>query len=82
MTAAVSSNLQEINSILRDHNPFSQPPILRAQHVWGESFPDIESLNAHASDAVFSALDDVRFSCATLSRDDNGCRWITSSPYI
>ncbi|MEL7005481.1 MAG: ATP-binding protein [Bacteroidota bacterium] len=63
MTAAVSSNLQEINSILRDHNPFSQPPILRAQHVWGESFPDIESLNAHASDAVFSALDDVRAGC-------------------
>ena len=63
MTAAVSSNLQEINSILRDHNPFSQPPILRAQHVWGESFPDIKSLNSHASDAVFSALDDVRAGC-------------------
>lgn len=63
MTAAVPSNLQEIDSILRVHNPFSQPPILRAQHVWGKSFPDIESLNAHASDAVFSALDDVRVGC-------------------
>ena len=63
MPAVASSNLQEINSILREHNPFSQPPILREQHVWGESFPDIESLNAHASDAVFSALDDVHVGC-------------------
>lgn len=58
--ASSSSPIDQINTTIQNHNPFSQAPILRANHVWGEGFPDVESLNAHASDAVFRALDEIR----------------------
>jgi hypothetical protein len=54
------SPLEEIHAALREHNPFAQPPILNAKHVWGKGFPDVESLNAHASDVVFQALGEIR----------------------
>jgi flavodoxin len=54
------SPLEEIHAALRAHNPFAQAPILKASHVWGKGFPDVESLNAHASDAVFQALGEIR----------------------
>ncbi|MBD1866057.1 ATP-binding protein [Cyanobacteria bacterium FACHB-471] len=62
MNSAASSfsPIDQINTVLRNHNPFAQAPILRANHVWGKGFPDVESLNAHASDAVFRALDEIR----------------------
>lgn len=59
-SAASSSPIDQVNATLRNHNPFSQAPILRANHVWGKGFPDVESLNAHASDAVFRALEEIR----------------------
>jgi hypothetical protein len=58
--AASFSPIDQINATLLAHNPFSQAPILRANHVWGKGFPDVESLNAHASDAVIKALDEIR----------------------
>lgn len=60
MSAVLSFSLDEINALIIDHNPFSQPPFVTANNVWGKSFPDVESLNAHASDAVFQALDEVQ----------------------
>jgi len=54
------SELSEINAVLQNHNPFSQPPFVNANNVWGKGFPDVEPLNAHASDAVFQALEDIR----------------------
>ncbi|WP_416674506.1 ATP-binding protein [Egbenema bharatensis] len=54
------SPLEEIHAALKEHNPFAQAPILKASHVWGKGFPDVESLNAHASDAVFQALGKIR----------------------
>jgi hypothetical protein len=62
MNSAAQPNppISEINAVLLEHNPFAQPPILVANHVWGTGFPDVESLNAHASDAVLKALDEVR----------------------
>ncbi|NJL39683.1 MAG: ATP-binding protein [Leptolyngbyaceae cyanobacterium RM2_2_4] len=62
MNSAASSfsPIDQINAVLRNQNPFAQAPILRANHVWGKGFPDVESLNAHASDAVFRALDEIR----------------------
>ncbi|XHX77560.1 MAG: P-loop NTPase fold protein [Stenomitos frigidus ULC029] len=58
--AQLSSPINEVNAALLEHNPFAQPPILVANHVWGKGFPDVESLNAHASGAVFKALEEVR----------------------
>ncbi|MBE9182117.1 ATP-binding protein [Oculatella sp. LEGE 06141] len=54
------SDLEKINAALQSHNPFAQPPFVNANNVWGKSFPDVETLNAHASDAVFKALEDIR----------------------
>lgn len=60
MTSFSASSIEEINAALLSYNPFSQPPFVNANNVWGKGFPDVESLNAHASDAVFKALDDIR----------------------
>lgn len=54
------ANIQAINDTLLKHNPFAQPPFVNANNVWGKSFPDVEKLNAHASDTVFRALEDIR----------------------
>jgi AAA ATPase domain len=60
MTNSVTDSLQSINDALLSHNPFAEPPFLKAQHVWGAGFPDVKALNAHASDAVFQALTQIR----------------------
>lgn len=60
MTSSLTSSLEAINAALIGQNPFSQPPFVNANNVWGKSFPDVESLNAHASDAVFKALEEIR----------------------
>lgn len=60
MTSLLISHVDEINAALLSHNPFSQPPTVLAQGVWGKGFPDVETLNAHASNAVFKALEEIR----------------------
>jgi hypothetical protein len=49
----------EIDSSLRDCNPFTKPPFVTAEAVWQKGFTDIARFNAHASDAVFQALSDI-----------------------
>jgi hypothetical protein len=70
MSAVMSMpNLDELNAIILEHNPFSQPPFVTANNVWGKSFPDVETLNVHASDAVFKALaeiDEKKLSTASI----------------
>ncbi len=53
---------------LQANNPFEKPPVVKEQNIWGESFPDVSSLNAHASDAVFHALEKVRSSDSSLDK--------------
>ncbi len=61
MSAVVSaSHLDEIDAMLLEHNPFSQPPFVTANNVWGKGFPDVETFNSHASDAVFKALEEIQ----------------------
>jgi AAA ATPase domain len=60
MTTSISSSIELIDSTLLEHNPFSQAPIVVASNVWDKSFPDVSSLNSHASDAVFQVLEDIR----------------------
>lgn len=49
-----------ILSALDANNPFERPPIVTEQNVWGESFPDIQSINAKASNTLFEAVQKVR----------------------
>lgn len=53
---------------LQANNPFEKPPVVKEQNIWGESFPDVSSLNAHASNAVFEALEKVRATTSSLEK--------------
>ncbi|MBE8990028.1 hypothetical protein [Nostoc sp. LEGE 12450] len=49
-----------IDDLIRNQNPFAGHIVVRPQQIWGKSFPDVPSINAHASNAVFDAVDKVR----------------------
>ncbi|BDA72167.1 hypothetical protein CAL7716_063330 [Calothrix sp. PCC 7716] len=53
---------ETIDAAIQSYNPFINAGIVKEQDVWGEGFPDMPTLNAHASDAVFQALEMVRTS--------------------
>lgn len=48
-----------INAI-KNHNPFEGRLVVKSRDIWGTGFPDVPSLNAHASNAVYNAIDKVR----------------------
>lgn len=54
------SSIEDLKAAIRSQNPFDRSFVVRQQDVWGRSFPDVASLNAHASDAVFEAVRQVR----------------------
>lgn len=54
------SPIEELHAVIRSKNPFDKELVVRKQDVWGKGFPDVPSLNAHASDAVFDAILQVR----------------------
>ncbi|ARV62743.1 hypothetical protein BZZ01_32545 [Nostocales cyanobacterium HT-58-2] len=56
MTTATSS----IDDLIRKKNPFAGHIVVRPSQIWGKSFPDVPSINAHASNAVFDAVEKVR----------------------
>jgi hypothetical protein len=56
------SSIEELNAAIQSHNPFRKTGIVKDQDVWGKGFPDVATLNAHASDAVFQAIERVRTS--------------------
>ncbi|OLP16920.1 hypothetical protein BST81_18175 [Leptolyngbya sp. 'hensonii'] len=60
MVSSLSSPIEAVDAALQSHNPFAQPPFVNANNIWGPGFPDLEFLNAHASDAVFRALDEIQ----------------------
>jgi hypothetical protein len=67
MASQVSST-EALMAALQANNPFEKPPVVKEQNIWGESFPDVSKLNAHASDAVFKALDKARVSNSSLDK--------------
>ncbi|BAY44878.1 hypothetical protein SAMD00079811_24800 [Scytonema sp. HK-05] len=54
------SPIEDINSAIQTHNPFSNAGIVKEQDIWGKGFPDVPTLNAYASDTVFQAIELVR----------------------
>ncbi|MBE9037102.1 P-loop NTPase fold protein [aff. Roholtiella sp. LEGE 12411] len=54
------SNDNDLINAIKSHNPFDRPLVVRSQNIWVTGFPDVPSLNAHASDAVFDAIERVR----------------------
>jgi hypothetical protein len=52
------SSSENIHEAIRNSNPFSIK-FVDQHHIWGASFPDLPEINAHISDAVFNAIDQV-----------------------
>ncbi|MBF2017432.1 MAG: hypothetical protein IGS23_19940 [Rivularia sp. T60_A2020_040] len=53
------NNTSSIDELIRNKNPFAGHIVVRSSQIWGKSFPDVPSINAHASNAVFDAVDKV-----------------------
>ena len=62
MDNSAVSPIEALNAAIQSHNPFSKTRIVTEQDVWGKGFPDVPTLNKHASDAVFEAVELVRTS--------------------
>ena len=54
------SSIEALNAAIETENPFDTTAVVRDQQIWEEGFPDVATLNAHASDAVFQAIEQVR----------------------
>ncbi len=52
------SSSENIHEAIKSSNPFSIK-FVDQHHIWGASFPDVPEINAHISDAVFGAIDQV-----------------------
>ena len=57
---STASSFDELYAVINKNNPFDVPPIITGQDIWNGSFPDLTTLNAHASDAVFETIEQVR----------------------
>ncbi|MCC5610642.1 ATP-binding protein [Nostoc sp. CHAB 5834] len=68
MDSSAVSPTEVLNAAIRSHNPFINAGIVKEQDVWGKGFPDVPTLNAHASNAVFQAIDLVRTSQSTQEK--------------
>ncbi|WP_071187920.1 hypothetical protein [Trichormus sp. NMC-1] len=55
----MTTNTSSIDELIKTHNPFAGHIVVRPQQIWGKSFPDVPSINAHASNAVFDAIDKI-----------------------
>lgn len=53
------ANSSPIDELIQNKNPFAGHIVVRSSQVWGKSFPDVPSINTHASDAVFDAVKKV-----------------------
>lgn len=62
MDNSAASPIEALDAAIQSHNPFSKTRIVTEQDVWGKGFPDVPTLNKHASDAVFEAVELVRTS--------------------
>ena len=58
MTLATSHTYQ-IDELIKNYNPFAGRTVVRPAHIWGKSFPDVPSINAHASNAVLDAVNKI-----------------------
>jgi len=60
MTNTPLSPIEAVNAAINSHNPFTNAGIVKEQDVWGKGVPDVPTLNAHASNKVFKAIEFVR----------------------
>jgi len=80
MESSPVSPIEALNAAIQSHNPFSNAGIVKEQDVWGKGFPDVPTLNSHASDTVFQAIEQVRTSQS--SQDKVTSIAITAEPGV
>ncbi|MEG5066553.1 hypothetical protein QUB33_23340 [Microcoleus sp. B3-A4] len=61
------SSIPDLNKAIVSQNPFDRSLIVRSNDIWNPSFPDVPSINAHASDAIFQAIEQIRAGYRTVS---------------
>jgi len=54
------SAITDLNNAIKSENPFDRPLVVRSHDVWEQSFPDVPSINDHASNAVFQTVEQIR----------------------
>ncbi|WP_228061034.1 P-loop NTPase fold protein [Coleofasciculus sp. LEGE 07081] len=62
VTNSSVSSIEELNVAIQSYNPFSSAAIDNVQSVWGKGFPDLATLNAHASQKVLEVIKQVKTS--------------------
>ncbi|MBD2137123.1 ATP-binding protein [Anabaena sp. FACHB-1237] len=77
MTNTPVSAIEAVNNAINSHNPFTNAGITQQQNIWGKGFPDVQTLNAHASNKVFEAIEFVRKS---KSNQDKVTSIVITSP--
>jgi len=60
------SSIADLNKAIAAQNPFDRSLIVRSNDIWKPSFPDVPSINAHASDAIFQAIEQIRAGYRTV----------------
>ena len=55
----MTTNISNIDELIKTQNPFAGHLVVKPQQIWGKSFPDVPSINAHASNAVFDAVEKI-----------------------
>lgn len=55
-----SSPLEELHNAIKKDNPFDKELVVRKKNVWQQAFPDVTSINNHASEAIIEAVKQVR----------------------
>jgi hypothetical protein len=55
-----SSSVSDLQKVIENYNPFDRSLVVRSHDIWNQSFPDVPSINAYASDAVFQAIEQVK----------------------
>ncbi|MDZ8024764.1 MAG: hypothetical protein RMX65_018500 [Nostoc sp. DedQUE01] len=53
------STTSTIDELITNQNPFAGHIVVRPQQIWGKSYPDVSSINSHASNAVFDAVQQI-----------------------
>ncbi|MEG3989385.1 hypothetical protein QUA13_19900 [Microcoleus sp. S28C3] len=61
------SSIPDLNKAIASQNPFDRSLIVRSNDIWNPSFPDVPSINAHASDAIFQSIEQIRARYRTVS---------------
>ncbi|WP_139276701.1 transposase [Spirulina major] len=55
-----SSSLESIHNAIKSQNIFKNIGVFRSNNIWGREYPDVVKFNAHASDTVLQALEQVK----------------------